>query len=113
MNDELPDPALEALWKQVVEDWDNDKAHAAYLEHCNAKNRLAEAASRYRGMAGDRERGESSEKRLQAVLALAFAQLEVLRSPPEESRRSLGGVALTLFFLGGIVLILAYLGLRK
>ncbi|MEZ4223566.1 MAG: hypothetical protein R3B13_21640 [Polyangiaceae bacterium] len=110
---ELPDPTLDALWRQVVADWDNDKSHAAYLEMCNAKNRLAEAAARYRGMAGDRERGASAEKRLQAVLALALAQLELLRSPPPEAQRRFGGVALTLFFVGGILLILAYLGLHR
>ena len=112
MTTELPDPALEALWKQVVDDWANDKTHAAYLELCNAKNRLAEAAARYRGMAGDRERGPTAEKRLQAVLALALAQLEVLRAPPAEARRSFGGVALTLFFMGGIAVLLAYLSVR-
>jgi hypothetical protein len=112
MNTDLPDPGLEALWKQVVDDWENDKSHAAYLELCNAKNRLAEAAARYRGMAGDRERGPTAEKRLQAVLALALAQLETLRTPALETRRSYRGVALIVFFILGIVAILAYLSLR-
>ena len=113
MNTDLPDPGLEALWKQVVADWENDKAHAAYLELCNAKNRLAEAAARYRGMAGDRERGPTAEKRLQVVLALAMAQLETLRTPPVETRRSSRGVAMIVFFIVGIALISLYLTIRR
>ncbi len=78
----IADAALEALWKNVVQRWDDDAAHGAFLEHCRASGRLDEAAVRYRGMAGDRERAAGAEKRLKAVALLALAQLETSRTPP-------------------------------
>ncbi|MBX3128973.1 MAG: hypothetical protein KF718_19815 [Polyangiaceae bacterium] len=105
------DPTLEQLWKKVVDDWDNDKAHALFLEHCRATGALAEAAARYRGMAGDRERGPTADKRLSAVLALALAQLETLRSS-EPQRTSGRGLLWILLFVSGILAVLAYLGAR-
>ncbi len=106
------DPNLELLWKKVVDDWDNDKAHALFLEHCRATGALPEAAARYRGMAGDRERGPTAEKRLSAVLALALAQLETLRSPPAEQKKHARGLVWVLLFIAGIVALSIYLTSR-
>jgi hypothetical protein len=78
----ISDPVLEALWKNVLDRWDEDAAHGAFLEHCRLEQRLDEAATRYRGMAGDRTRAAIAEKRLKAVTLLALAQLETARSSP-------------------------------
>ncbi len=43
----MSDPTLEALWKNVVDNWDNDSAHAQFLQHCQSTEQLAEAAARY------------------------------------------------------------------
>ena len=84
----MSDAAFEALWKNVLDHWDEDKAHGAFLEHCRHENQLAEAAARYRGMTGDRERGPSAQKRLQGVLVLAMAALESTRTAAPAKRRA-------------------------
>ena len=71
----MSDAALEALWKNVVDRWDDEHTHGAFLEHCQNTDQLVEAAVRYRGMAGDRERGDAAQKRLQGVAILAMAKL--------------------------------------
>lgn len=113
MAGDVSDPALEALWKKVLDDWDNEAAHGAFLEYCQSSGRLVEAAVRYRGMAGDHERGPSAEKHLKSVLALAMAQLETLRSPRPERRSRAGSIALILLFIGGTLGILAYLATSR
>ncbi len=104
------DAALEALWKNVLDHWDEDKAHGAFLEHCRATKQLAEAAARYRGMTGDRVRGKAAEKRLQGVLVLAMAALESTRTPRPETKSSLTNLVLILFFIAATfgLLVLLY-----
>ena len=79
----LSDPAVEALWRNVVERWEEDAAHHAFLQICRERGRLADAAARYRGMSGDPARREIAQKRLTAITLLAFAELEASRSPTE------------------------------
>ena len=104
-----PDAALEALWKHVVDHWDNDAAHHAFLDHCHRHEALDEAAVRYRGMQGDRDRGPGAQKRLTAVLMLAMSKLEVSRSEPKAASSSWIKLGLILFFLGGSLVVLMYL----
>lgn len=108
----MSDSALEALWKNVLDNWDDDKAHGAFLEHCQRSDQLVEAAVRYRGMKGDRERGPVAEKRLQGVAMLAMAQLEASRSTPGEPRSRWAPVTLALIFLLIALGLLLYLGGR-
>jgi hypothetical protein len=107
-----PDASLEALWKNALDRWDDDHAHAAFLEHCQRTGQLAEAAARYRGMTGDRSRGPSAEKRLQGVATLALLSLEASRTPPSETRRSAGALVLAVLFLAGTIAITVYASLR-
>jgi hypothetical protein len=104
-----PDPALEALWKNVLDHWELDAAHLAFLEHCRAHDTLDQAAARYGGMKGDRERGPSAEKRLRAVLMLAMAKLEVSRAEPKAAPGTAAKLALIAFFLLGSLVLLTYL----
>ena len=104
-----PDAALEALWKNVVDNWDNDPAHHAFLDYCQSHEALDEAAVRYRGMKGDRDRGAGADKRLTAVLILAMSKLEVARSEPKAGSSALTKLLLILFFLFGSLLVLGYL----
>ena len=106
----MSDPALEALWKNVLDHWDEDKAHGAFLEHCQNADQLVEAAVRYRGMSGDHERGETAKKRLQGVAILAMAKLESERTSRPRARRNLGSWLLVAFFVTATVLLLVYLG---
>ncbi len=103
------DPALETLWKHVLDHWDNDAAHHAFLDFCQSHEVLDAAAVRYRGMKGDRDRGPSAEKRLTAVLILAMSKLEVSRSERKAAPSAWLMLVLILFFLGGSLIVLTYL----
>ncbi len=103
----LADPTLETLWKHVLDHWDNDRAHGAFLEHCQATDQLVEAAVRYRGMTGDRARGELANKRRKGVTRLARANRETPRTTPPPSRKTLGQLLLIAFFLLATVGLLA------
>ncbi len=104
-----PDPALEALWKNALDNWDNDAAHHAFLDFCQCHEALDEAAVRYRGMKGDRDRGPGADRRLTAVLMLAMSKLEVSRSEPKAASSALIKLVLIVFFLLGSVVVLTYL----
>jgi len=103
------DPTLEALWKNVLDRWETDAAHHAFLNHCQASEALDEAAMRYRGMKGDHERGPSADKRLSAVLMLAMSKLEVTRGRAESTSSALSKALLISFFVAGSLLVLWYL----
>ncbi len=104
-----PDPTLEALWKNVLANWENDAAHHAFLDHCQRHEALDAAAVRYRGMKGDRDRGPVAEKRLTAVLMLAMSKLEVSRKAPAPRSGSATKLILIVFFVVGSLLVLSYL----
>lgn len=103
------DPALEALWKNVLDHWDEDRAHAAFLDACQRVDRLVEAAVRYRGMAADRDRGPRAQQHLAAVTALALAKLEASRTPARSTRPAHAGIVLVAVFVLATIVLLAYL----
>jgi hypothetical protein len=104
-----PDPSLDALWKHVLDQWDDDASHRAFLDYCQSHEALAEAAVRYRGMKGDRVRGAAAEKRLTAVAMLAMSKLEVTRAEPKAASSAVTKLLLIVFFMAGSLLVLAYL----
>lgn len=106
----MSEGALETLWKHVLDHWDEEAAHRAFLEHCQQNNALVEAAVRYRGMKGDHVRGALAEQKLTAIRALALSRLVASKTP--ERRRSGGrtmSYLLIAFFVLGTVGLLAYL----
>jgi|SRR6188768_461687 len=86
----MADAAFEALWKNVLDHWQDERAHGAFLELCQATDQLAEAAARYRGMKGDRDRSAEAEKRLTGITIVALAKLHASRSPAARPGRHLG-----------------------
>jgi hypothetical protein len=104
----MADAAFEALWKNVIDRWDEERVHGAFLEHCQVTNQLAEAAARYRGMKGDRERAAVAEKRLAGVAIVALAKLEATRSRPNPSRSRTGPLVLAAAFGLATVGLLVY-----
>jgi len=104
----MAEPAFEALWKSVLDRWDEDRAHGAFLDYCGATDQLAEAAARYRGMKGDRDRSAVAEKRLAGIAIVALAKLEATRSPTPR-RRSTGSLILATAFGLAAVALVAYL----
>lgn len=109
----MSDTALETLWKHVLDHWDDEAAHRAFLEHCRTSDRLVEAAVRYRGMKGDHARGPLAEKKLTAIAALALTRLEAERSPPRTKQASALGYVLIALFLAGTAGLLAYLDAQR
>lgn len=106
----MVDNALETLWRNALDHWEDEAAHRAFLEHCRHHDRLVEAAVRYRGMKGDHARGELAEKKLTAITALALAQLQSARSPDRRKQGRLLSYVLIAFFVLATVGLLAYLG---
>jgi hypothetical protein len=109
----LSSTALEVFWKHVLDHWDDDKAHSAFIDHCNQTGQLAEAAARYRGMTGDRDRGPAAHKRLQGVAVLAMAALESSRSPRREARPAFRSLFLIAFFALSTLGLLAWLNATR
>jgi hypothetical protein len=105
----MVDAAFEALWKSVLDRWDDERAHGAFLEYCQGADQLAEAAARYRGMKGDRDRSVVAEKRLAGIAIVALAKLQATRSPAARPGRRIGGLILAACFGLGAVGLLAYL----
>jgi hypothetical protein len=106
----MVDSALETLWKNTLEHWEEDAAHRAFLDHCQRHDHLVEAAVRYRGMKGDHARGPIAEKKLAAITAMALARLEGARSPDHRRQSRAFGYFLVVLFIVATVGLLAYLG---
>jgi hypothetical protein len=104
------DSALETLWKNALDHWDDEAAHRAFLEHCRHHDRLVEAAVRYRGMMGDHARGDLAEKKLAVITALALTRLESARTPDRRKQSRVLGYVLIAFFIVASLGLLAYLG---
>lgn len=75
------DPTLEALWKRVLDAWDDDKAHGALLEHAVRAQALPEVAARYRQLAGDPLRGARAKQKLDAIVVAATQMLLATKTP--------------------------------
>jgi hypothetical protein len=74
-------PGLDALWERVLEAWDDDKTHAALLEHAVLSGALPELAARYKELSGDPEKGVLAKKRLDAIVQTATQMLLSTRMP--------------------------------
>jgi hypothetical protein len=103
------DSTFEALWKSVLDRWQDERAHGAFLEYSQATDQLAEAAARYRGMKGDRDRSAVAEKRLAGIAIVALAKLHATRSPAPRPSRRIGSWLLAVCFALATAGLLAYL----
>jgi hypothetical protein len=75
------DAVLEALWTRVLSAWDDDKTHAALLEHAMRTQALAEIAGRYRALASDAEKGARAKLKLDAIVLAATNMLWSMKTP--------------------------------
>ena len=84
--DEAPaasdDDPLELLWRRALEEWDDDKRHAALLELALSAERLPDLAGKYRSLEKDPERGARAKKRLDAIVMAATQMLLAMKTPP-------------------------------
>jgi len=80
------DPTSAALWTQVLEHWDDEKAHGVFLRHCRETEQLGLAAARYAEARTDENRRALAQKKLEAVTILATSFLLATQT---ERRRGL------------------------
>jgi hypothetical protein len=85
--DESGDPVFDALWKRVLEAWDDDKTHHALLDHALRAERLPDAAGRYRALKDDPQKGERAKKRLDAIVLAATQMMMAQKSPAPQRGR--------------------------
>ncbi len=107
MADEEPtDAVLEALWKRVLEAWDEEKMHAALIDHAIRERQLPEVAGRYRALADDPERGALAKKKLDAIVVAATQMLMAMKTP----KPGKVPIPITLTAFGVCAVLLAWLG---
>ncbi len=75
------DAVLDALWARVLQAWDDDRTHAAALEHAVRAQVLPQLAGRYRALVEDPERGTFAKKRLDAIVVAATQMLMSMKTP--------------------------------
>ncbi len=108
MADEEPTDAIfEALWKRTLEAWDDEKTHAALIDHAMREQRLPEAAGRYRALVDDPDRGALAKKKLDAIVIAATQMLMAMKTPKTANKVPL---PITLSAFGVCALLLAWLG---
>lgn len=105
-------PAFEALWAHVLEHWQDDKAHLAFLEHCQAHDQLPPAAKRYRELGQSQEHQAQAARQLNAITLLALARLERERSGPIVAKRQAGRLVALIFLVAMATSLLIFYGLR-
>jgi hypothetical protein len=76
------DAVLEALWKRALEAWDDDKAHAALLDHALRSEKLPDLAGRYRALVNDAEKGARAQKKIDGIVVAATQMLMATKTPP-------------------------------
>jgi len=81
VSEDPKDPVLDALWKRVLEAWDDDKTHAALLEHALRVQALPDIAGRYRALADDLEKGALARKKLDGIVLAATQLLMSMKTP--------------------------------
>lgn len=81
-----PDQALDALWERVLEAFDDEARHAAFLEYCQRADRLLDAATRYRQASSDSAHAAAAQTHLKRVAAIAMSKLE--RPASADARRT-------------------------
>ncbi len=107
----MDDGSFDILWQHVLDHWDEEAAHRAFLAHAQMAAQLPEAATRYRAESTKREREEMAKRQLEAVTRLALVQLEVSRSRPPPPRRRMALWVPLVLLVAGMAALFAYLRL--
>lgn len=76
------DAIFEALWKRTLEAWDDDKPHAAILEHALKSEKLPDLAGRYRALKDDPAKGARAQKKIDGIIVAATQMLMATKTPP-------------------------------
>ncbi|HVJ91073.1 MAG TPA: hypothetical protein VM580_14820 [Labilithrix sp.] len=92
------DAIFEALWKRTLEAWDDDKPHAALLEHALKSEKLPDLAGRYRSLKDDPSKGARAQKKIDAIVVAATQMLMATKTPPRTKTPWQWTFAATLMF---------------
>lgn len=106
MDEPADDPALDELWRRVLDAWDDEKRHAALLEVALRTQALAAVAARYRSLVGDPEKGARARQKLEGVATAATNLLFSTRTPRAPRRVP---ISITLSAFGTCALLLIWL----
>ena len=77
----IPDVVFDALWKRVVENWDDDKPHQAILKFAIDTERMPDLAGRYRKLRDDPERAARAQKKIDGIVIAATQMLMSMKTP--------------------------------
>lgn len=78
---------VEGAWLRVVEDWENDELHKAFVGACLSAGRLPEAGRRYREVkAKGGAKAERAEAQIAKLLTLGMTLMEQERTPPPKKK---------------------------
>ncbi len=116
----VEDPTFDALWQQVVDDWDDDARHGKFLAYAQASGALGRAASRYKSVTttdspyriSDKHL-EDARKRLAGVAMLAVMNLDAGRSEPVNPKHQWGVRIFAIVVVLALFGALAYLYLQR
>jgi hypothetical protein len=106
------DPAFVTLWEHVLDHWDDDRAHVAFLEHCRHTDQLLPAAQHYRGVNDEPGKREQAEGRLKAITGLAMAKLASAKSTEASAKRQAGKLVTIIFFISAAAGLLIFYSMR-
>ena len=73
---------MDELWAKVLEEWGDEKRHAAILAYALQTENLPDLAGRYRALKDDPEKGEYAQKRIDAIVIAATQMLAAMKTPP-------------------------------
>jgi hypothetical protein len=76
------DAVFEALWARVLEAWDDDKPHAAILQHAIKQQMMPNLAGRYRKLKDDEAKGARAQKKIDGIVIAATQMLMATKTPP-------------------------------
>jgi hypothetical protein len=83
---ETGDAIFDSLWARVLETWDDDKPHQAFLDYAIRTQRLPDAAGRYRAQKDaakdDPARAARAQKKLDGIVIAATHMLMAMKTPP-------------------------------
>lgn len=81
VKDGSADALFEALWARTLEAWDDDKPHAAILEHALRTEKLPDLSGRYRALTSDPDKGPRAKEKIDRIIAAATSMLFATKTP--------------------------------
>lgn len=102
----MEEPLIDPSWARLLETWDDEDRHRAFLQLCATADRLSAAAARYRVETETPEHASVARRQLVAIQALALSRLQTTRTRPATARWRAALVSLSLLLLAGAVVAL-------